>query len=163
MPYVLSCPTCLVPYVSSCPTCLVSYVLSCPTFLVFYVLLVPYVLLCPSCPTCSGALRDLVPCTICVLVPYIHRALMLSCLTCSHAIHALVPRALRVFVSHLFYVLWYLTCLTCSCTSRVFCLAFSWDARDSDSTGLVLLNFELFYRTIVSILFYKKSLTLKVT
>ena len=112
-------------------------------------LLVPYVL---SCPSCSGALRALALRTIRALVPYVHRALC-----------ALVPRALRVSVSHLFYVLWYLTCLTCSCTSRVFCFAFSWDARDSDSTGLVLLNFELFYRTIVSILFYKKSLTLKVT
>ena len=43
VPYVLSCPTCLLPHVLSCPTCLVPYVISC------LMCLVPYVLSCPTC------------------------------------------------------------------------------------------------------------------
>ena len=42
VPYVLSCPTCLVSYVLSCPTCLLSYVASClvlyePFFLTYLI------------------------------------------------------------------------------------------------------------------------------
>ena len=141
-----------------CPTCSHAPRASCST--------------CFSCPTCSHAprgLRALLPYVLSCLVRYVHSCptyivpYVLSCLTCSRAIDAPAPRALHVLVSHLFYVFWYLMCLTCSCTSHVFCLAFSWDAHDSDSTGLVLLNFQLFHRTILSSLFYKKSLTLKVT
>ena len=90
VPYVLSCPTCLVPYVPSCLTCLVPYVLSCPTCLVPYVLralraLVPHVphALRALVPHMSCALRALVPYVPLVLhalVPNVSRALRVSCL-----------------------------------------------------------------------------------
>ena len=150
VPYVLSCPTCLVPYVPRVLRTLVPHVPRALCASCALRALMPLVSYALSCLTCS------------CLVPYVHSCPtyivpdVLSCHTCSRALCftcfrvSLVLRALVCF-----------TCLTCSCTSRVFCLAFSLDARDSDSTGLVLLNFELFYRTIVSFLFYKKSLTPK--
>ena len=120
VPYLLLCHTCLVPYVLSCPTYLVSYILSYPTWLVPYVPLVLYVLSCPLCSTCSGVLRALVPCTICALVPYVHRVLcalvpyVVSYHTCSRALFLMcffVSIVLLALVPHLSYMFLYLTCL----------------------------------------------------
>ena len=62
VPYVLSCPMCVVPYVLPCPTCLVPYVFFCPTCFV------PYV---PSYFTC------LVPCVSFAYVPRAKPALLI--------------------------------------------------------------------------------------
>ena len=119
VPYVLSCSTCLVPYVLTCPTCLGSYVLYVPrvlralvppvpralrAFCVLYALMphVPYVLWCSTCSrasyhTCNHAMRTSYP-------------------MCSHASRALVPYMVLCLVPYLFS---YLTCFTCSGTSRV--------------------------------------------
>ena len=63
--------------------------------------------LVPHVPRAIRALMPYVPRSICALVPYV-----LSCLTYSRALRALVHCALRIFVSHLSYVLLYLTCLS---------------------------------------------------
>ena len=114
----------------------VLYMLACP------MCLGPYMLLCPTCLVpyvlaCPTCLRPYVLSCLTCLVPYVSRVscpTCFSCPTCSHA-----PRALRALVPRTIHALLL------------------------DSTGIVLLIFELFYRTIVSILFYKKTLTLKVT
>ena len=52
-----------------------------------------------------------VPCAIRALVSYVSRALRALVPHMPRALHALVHSALRVFLSHLSYVLLYLTCL----------------------------------------------------
>ena len=126
-PYVLSCPTCFAPCVLSCPMCLELYVLSCPTSLVSNVLSYPRA----SFLTCSRALR--------ALVPYVSHALRAFVPHVSRVLRALVPHvpcALRAscFMCFVPYVFSCLTWLTCCCTSRVLCLAYSRAARVSNST-----------------------------
>ena len=130
---MLSCPACFVPYMLSCLTCLTCLA---PYVLLCLTCLVPYVL---SCPTC--------------LVPYV-----LSCRTCSRALRTLAHYVLSCIVPYVFLCL---TCLTCSCTSRAFRFACSRAARDSGSTGPCAPELELFYCTIVSILFYLNTLLAK--
>ena len=103
--------------------------------------------LVPHVPRAIRALMPYVPRSICALVPYV-----LSCLTYSRALRlsCIVP-----------YVFLCLTCLTCSCTSRAFRFACSRAARDSGSTGPCAPELELFYCTIVSILFYLNTLLAK--
>ena len=90
VPYVLSCPTCLVPYVPSFLTCLVPYVLCCPTCLVPSVLscltcLMPYVLfalrvLCHTFFRVSSVLPALVSHVSCALRALaLPRTLLLFC------------------------------------------------------------------------------------
>ena len=134
VPYVLSCSTCLVPYLFWCPTssralrasvhtcstCPVPYVLWCPPCLVLYALFVSYMLLCPTCPTSSGALRALVLHTIRAIVPCVHRTLcalmphVLSCHTwsCASCLTCFpITLVLRALVPHLSYMFLNLTCL----------------------------------------------------
>ena len=134
LPYVLSCPTCLVSYVPLCLTCLVPYV---PRALVPHVsrvlrslvshvpralrasCLVPFVLLCPTClvsyvlsfPMCSRISRASCPtcsCALRVSCPTCSRTSRSSCFTC---LLPYVPRAKRALMSHVCYMLLYLTCL----------------------------------------------------
>ena len=74
MPYVLSCPTCLIPQVL---LCIVPYVFSCLTCLVLYVL---------SCLTCSCASR-----ASCRTYSRVSLALCLTCSRVSSVSRDLVP------------------------------------------------------------------------
>ena len=97
VPYVLSCPTCLMPYVLLCLTCLVPYVLSCLTCLVPYV---PFAL-GASCQTWSRVSRVLG-----ALVPHVSCTLLVLRLARTlRALLFLVPHLLQVFqvyASHVF-------------------------------------------------------------
>ena len=113
VPYVLSCPTCLVPYVlsystcprASCPTCSRTLRASCPTYSRAPHASCPMCFLCPRCSHAPRVLRALVlyvlvSRTIRALVPYVHRALC-----------ALVPYMLSCLMLYVFLCL---TCFTCS-------------------------------------------------
>ena len=102
LPYMLSCPTCLVPYVLLYPTCSRVLVRLALHALVYYVFRASRT----SCPTCSRALRA-------------------SCPTCSHALRASCPmcsRATRASwpmcscASHI-------SCFMCLLTYVALCLA----------------------------------------
>ena len=84
MPYLFSCPTCLVLYVLLCLTCLVSYMLSCLTCLISTRSCTSRVL----CPTCSRA--------SCVSCPMCSLASRASYSTCSRASRAPCPACFRV-------------------------------------------------------------------
>ena len=106
--YEAPCLTYLVPYVLPCPSCFVlyvPYVVSCLTCLV------PYMLPCLTC------FVPCVPSCLTRLVPYVPRPLRALVLTCF---------VTYVFACH--------TCLTYSCTSRIFCLAFPRAAFASSRT-----------------------------
>ena len=113
VPYVLSSPTYLVTHVLLCPTGLVPYAPSCSTLSnVSHA----------SCPTCSRRLSASCPTCSCVSLASratCSRVLGALCPKCSRASRAsglmcflsYVPRSKRPLVSHVCYVLLYLTCL----------------------------------------------------
>ena len=122
VPYVLSCPTYLVTHVLLCPTGLVPYAPSCSTFSN-----VPHA----SCPTCSRRLSSSCPTCSCASLASratCSRVLGALCPKCSRASRAsglmcflsYVPRSKRPLVSHVCYVLLYLT----SCALRVLELSY---------------------------------------
>ena len=138
-------------HVLSCTTCLLLYVLLCPMYpgLVEHKIRgpvphVPRTLRSPV-PLVLCAIRALrclvphVPRTVHAAVPHVLRAMRAIVLDAPRALRALVPyvpRPLRALVLTCFvtYVFACLTCLTYSCTSRIFCLAFPRAAFASSRT-----------------------------